>query len=163
LKLTFLFEEKLSGKNTEVGHGLSAHSLFFWKLFWKFFYVYLQLKKLINKKYFLVKKKIRLVFRKVFSFLNRKHFSEVVNNLKMSYYLLIISNLVIELLIAIYFVLNLFFSISYLRIWFDLIFILTLVLIFIIVIWFSLIIFNWIFLFIKYDPYSFDSSLFNLK
>jgi len=31
-----------------------------------------------------------------------KHFLEVVKNLEMSYYLLIISNLVLELLIAIY-------------------------------------------------------------
>jgi len=31
-----------------------------------------------------------------------KHFPEVVKNLEMSYYLLIISNLVLELLIAIY-------------------------------------------------------------
>jgi len=26
--MTFLFEEKLSGKNTEVGHGLTAHSFY---------------------------------------------------------------------------------------------------------------------------------------
>jgi hypothetical protein len=49
--------------------------------------------------------------------------------------------LILKLLIAIYFVLNLLFSISPLRIWFNLIFILTLVLIFIIVICFSLTIF----------------------
>jgi len=34
--------------------------------------------------------------------LDRKHFSEVVKNLEMSYYLLIISNLILKLLIAIY-------------------------------------------------------------
>jgi hypothetical protein len=34
--------------------------------------------------------------------LDGKHFPEVVKNLEMSYYLLIISNLVFELLIAIY-------------------------------------------------------------
>jgi hypothetical protein len=34
--------------------------------------------------------------------LDGKHFLEVVKNLKMSYYLLIISNLIFELLIAIY-------------------------------------------------------------
>jgi len=35
--------------------------------------------------------------------LGGKYFSEVVKNLEMSYYLLIISNLVLKLLIAIYF------------------------------------------------------------
>jgi hypothetical protein len=34
--------------------------------------------------------------------LGEKHFSEVVKNLEMSYYLLIISNLILKLLIAIY-------------------------------------------------------------
>jgi len=34
--------------------------------------------------------------------LDEKHFSKVVKNLKISYYLLIISNLVLKLLIAIY-------------------------------------------------------------
>jgi len=34
--------------------------------------------------------------------LGGKHFPEIVNNLEMSYYLLIISNLVLKLLIAIY-------------------------------------------------------------
>jgi len=34
--------------------------------------------------------------------LDRKHFPEVVKNLEMSYYLLIISNLILKLLIAIY-------------------------------------------------------------
>ena len=33
---------------------------------------------------------------------NGKHFPEIVNNLEISYYLLIISNLVLKLLIAIY-------------------------------------------------------------
>jgi len=51
--------------------------------------------------------------------LDGKHFPKVVKNLKISYYLLIITNLVLKLLIAIYFVLNLFFSISPLE--FDLI------------------------------------------
>jgi hypothetical protein len=35
--------------------------------------------------------------------LDGKHFPEVIKNLEMSYYLLIISNLVLKLLIAIYF------------------------------------------------------------
>jgi hypothetical protein len=44
--------------------------------------------------------------------LGEKHFPDVVKNLEMSYYLLIISNLVLKLLIAIYiyFVLNIFFQ-----------------------------------------------------
>ena len=50
--------------------------------------------------------------------LGGKHFPEVVKNLEMLYYLLIISNLVLKLLIAIYiyFVLNIVFSISSLKI-----------------------------------------------
>ena len=53
-----------------------------------------------------------------------------------------------------------FFLISPLRIWFNLIFILTLVLI----LWLSyLIIFNWNFLSIKFGPHSFDCYLFYLK
>jgi len=59
--------------------------------------------KFVNKKHFLVKEKLDLVSRKVFSFyLCGKHFPKVVKNLKMLYYLLIISNLVLKLLIAIY-------------------------------------------------------------
>jgi len=48
--------------------------------------------------------------------LGGKHFPEVVKNLEMSYYLLIISNLVLKLLIAIYIVLNIYFLISSLKI-----------------------------------------------
>jgi hypothetical protein len=48
--------------------------------------------------------------------LGEKHFPEVVKNLEMSYYLLIISNLVLKLLIAIYIVLNIYFLISSLKI-----------------------------------------------
>jgi hypothetical protein len=51
--------------------------------------------------------------------LGGKHFPEVVKNLEISYYLLIITNLILKLLIAIYFVLNLLFLISPLE--FDLI------------------------------------------
>ena len=80
--------------------------------------------------------------RKFFPFIsNKKYFSEIEKNLKIPYYLLIISNLVIKFFIFVYFILNLFFSISSLRIWFNLIFISILVLIFMIVICFSLTIF----------------------
>jgi hypothetical protein len=68
------------------------------------------LKKLINKKYFLStkntfksKKNLTWFLGKCISFiLNGKHFSKVVRNLKISYYLLIISNLILKLLIDIY-------------------------------------------------------------
>jgi len=71
-----------------------------------------------------------------FFILGGKRFPEVVKNLEMLYYLLIISNLVLKLLIAIY-ILNIFFQFHPLE--FD--FYINLVLIFIIVIYFSLIIF----------------------
>jgi hypothetical protein len=65
----------------------------------------LSLEKLVNKKYFPVKEKFDLISRKIFSFiLDGKHFLEVVENLEISYYLLIISNLILKLLIDIYFV-----------------------------------------------------------
>jgi len=68
-----------------------------------YFYICLLLKKLVNEKYFSVKEKFRLIFRKVFSFyLGGKHFLEIVKKLKMSYYLLIISNLILKLFIVIY-------------------------------------------------------------
>jgi len=59
----------------------------FQKIIFKFSCVCLLLEKLVNEKHFPV---------------NEKHFLEVVKNLEMSYYLLIISNLVLKLLIAIY-------------------------------------------------------------
>jgi len=65
------------------------------------------------KNTFQLKKNLAWFSEKCFPFiLDGKHFSKVVKNLEISYYLLIITNLVLELLIAIYFVLNLFFSIS---------------------------------------------------
>ena len=64
--------------------------------------VCLSLEKLVNGKHFPAKKKFGLIFRKVFSILDGKHFPEVVKNLEMSYYLLIISNVVLKLLITIY-------------------------------------------------------------
>jgi hypothetical protein len=94
--------------------------------------------------------------KKCFHFiLGENIFLEVVKKLKISYYLLIITNLILKFFIAIYFVLNLFFSISPLRIWFNLIFILTLILIFMIVICFSLIIFL-----LKFFIYQIWSSFF---
>jgi hypothetical protein len=81
-----------------------------WKILSKLSYVCLTLEKLVNKKHFSVKEKFGLVLKKKIPFiLSRKHFLEVVKNSKISCYLLIISNSVLNLLIAIYFVLNLFF------------------------------------------------------
>ena len=75
----------------------------FKKISSKFFCICLLLEKLVNKKYFLVKEKFSLISRKMFFFiLDGKHFPEVVKNLEISYYLLIISNLVLKLLIVIY-------------------------------------------------------------
>jgi hypothetical protein len=70
-----------------------------------------------------------------------KYFLKVVKNLEILYYFLIISNLILKLLIDIYFVWIFFLISSLLKIWFNLIFILILILIFMIVIYFSLIIF----------------------
>jgi len=69
----------------------------------KLSFVCLPLEKFANGKHFSVKEKFSLVFRKVFFFiLDGKHFLKVVKKLKISYYLLIISNLILKLLIAIY-------------------------------------------------------------
>ena len=90
----------------------------FWKVvsgkpFSRLFRIYLPLKKLDNRKHFLVKKWFP---GKCFPFiLDGKHFLKVVKNLKISYYLLIISNLVLKLIIAIY-ILNIFFLILSIRI-----------------------------------------------
>jgi len=63
------------------------------------------------------KKNLAWFPRKCFLFiLSWKHFPEVVKYLEMSYYLLIISNLVLKLLIAIYIFFEYFFSISSLQI-----------------------------------------------
>jgi hypothetical protein len=79
-------------------------------LFLKFFYIHVSLKKINQQKNF------SMVFLKIFSFYFKlKYFLKVVKNLKMSCYLLIISNLVLKLLISIYFV-WIFFSISLLKI-----------------------------------------------
>jgi len=91
-----------------------------------------------TKKIFQSKRNLTWFSWKCFPFmLDRKYFLEVVKNLEISYYLLIISNLVLKLLIVIYILFWIFvFQINLLE--FN--FILTLILIFIIVIYFSLII-----------------------
>jgi len=91
------------------------------KLFFKPSSVCLPLGKLVNRKHFFIKEKFGLISRKVFFpfILGGKHFSEVVKILKISYCLLIMSNLILKLLIAIYFVWIFFFQIHPLK--FDLI------------------------------------------
>jgi hypothetical protein len=81
----------------------------FEKLFFKFFFVCSLLKKLINekcfsvnRKHFSVKKNLTWFLEKCFPFILGGHFSKVVKKLEMSYYLLIISNSILKLLIAIY-------------------------------------------------------------
>jgi hypothetical protein len=93
--------------------------------------------------------------------LGGKHFLEVVKNLEMSYYLPIISNLILKLLIAIYnlfwiFVFQ-FYSLEFnFYVNFGLHFYNCYLL-------FTLSFFNWNFLSIKFGPYSFDCYLFYLK
>jgi len=62
------------------------------------------IRKVGQQKTLFSQRKIWLGFQKsvLLEHLGRKHFLEVVKKLEMSYYLLIISNLVIKLLIAIY-------------------------------------------------------------
>jgi hypothetical protein len=109
------------------------------------------------------KKNLTWFPEKCFPFiLGGKYFTEVARNPKISCYLLIISNLVFNLFIDIYFVLNLFSSISSLRTWFNLIFYINLVLILLIVIFISYI-FLINFLSIRFGPYSFYCYLFYLK
>ena len=134
---------RLRGFNQRVNDAKQSPRLFHEKWFSrnhfsKFSCVCLSLDKLVNGKHFPVKEKFGLIFRKVFSFyFGRKHFPKIVKNLEMSYYLLTISNLILKLLITIYFVLIFFF----IFIPQNLIFILTLVLNFMIFICFFLIIF----------------------
>jgi len=84
----------------------------FWKVnfeksFFKLSCVCLPLEKLVNEKHFPingkhfpVKENLAWFSGKCFPFiLGRKHFPEVVKNLEMSYYLLIISNLVLKLFV----------------------------------------------------------------
>jgi hypothetical protein len=71
--------------------------------YFSIFFIFVVKKKLVNKKYFPVKKNLVWFPEKYFPFiLGGKHFLKVVKNLEISYYLLIISNLILKLLIAIY-------------------------------------------------------------
>jgi hypothetical protein len=76
----------------------------FWKSLSKLSCICLSLEKLVNRKHFLVKEKFGLVSRKVFLFyVKRKTLFKSCGILEMLCYLVIISNLVLKLLIAIFF------------------------------------------------------------
>jgi len=139
----------------------------FWKVVFrkslsKLSCVYLSIGKLVNGKHFPVIEKFSLVFRKVFFFyFERKNFLEVVKNLEISYYLLIISNLVLKLLIAIYILFWIFifqfhpfkfnFYINFGPHFYNFYLL------------FPYDFFYWNFLSIKFGPHSFDCCLFYLK
>jgi len=76
----------------------------FWEIIFLIFLCLFTIRKVDQWKIHSSQKKIWLSFQEsVFlKNLDGKHFSKVVKNLKISYYLLIISNLVLKLLIAIY-------------------------------------------------------------
>jgi len=96
----------------------------FLKIILNFFYIYLLLKKLVNEKYFSIKENLVWFSEKYFPFiLGGRNFPKILKNLEMSYYLLIISTLILKLLIIIiiyiiyiYIILNIYFSISFFRI-----------------------------------------------
>jgi hypothetical protein len=132
------------------------------KPFSKLSCICLPLGKLVNGKHFPVKGKFDLVFRKVFSFyFGRKTISGSCENLEMSYYLLIISNLVLKLLITIYILFWIFFFqfhplefnfyINFSPYFYNYYLL------------FPYHFFNWNFLSIKFGPHSFDCYLFYLK
>jgi hypothetical protein len=76
----------------------------FWKITLQTFLCLFVIRKVGQRKTLYSQRKIWLGFQEnVFlKNLDGKHFPEVVKNLEMSYYLLIISNLILKLLIAIY-------------------------------------------------------------
>ena len=79
----------------------------------------LPLEKFNNRKHFPVKGKFGLVFRKMFSWkIWAENTFRKLWKIWKCHYLLIISNLIFKLLIAIYIVLNIYFSISSLKILF---------------------------------------------
>jgi hypothetical protein len=152
------------------GYIIYTKSFVSWKMIFKkwffiFFYICLLLKRLVNEKYFSVKEKFSLIFRKIFSFyFGRKTLSRSYEKIRNIILFADYVKFGPQTFDCYIFCLNIFFSISSLKIWFNFIFILTLVLIFIIVIYFfSYNFFNWNFLSIKFSSYSFDCYLFYLK
>jgi hypothetical protein len=93
--------------------------IYFLKIYFLFFLYLFVIKKIGQQKTLFSQRKIWLDFQESIFLKNLggKHFPEVVKNLKILYYLLIISNLILKLLIVIYiFILNIYFSISSLKI-----------------------------------------------
>jgi hypothetical protein len=113
-----------------------------WKLFFKLFYIWLSLEKLFDKKHFTVKGKFGLVSKKVFSFyFGCKTISRSCEKFRNIILFADYNKFGPQTFDFYIFCFEFFFSNSPLRIWFNLIFILTLVIIFMIAICFSLIIF----------------------
>ena len=124
------------------------------------FCVYLSLGKLVNRNHFPVKEKFGFQESVFLKNLGGKHFPEVVKNLKILYYLLIISNLVLKLLIVIYILFWIFIFQFHL---FKFNFYINFGLYFYNCYLFFPYFFYWNFLCIKFDPNSFDCYLFYLK
>jgi len=104
--------------------------------------VYLSLEKLVNRKHFPVKEKFGLIFRKIFSFYFR--WKTLFRSCEKFKNIILFADYIkfgLQTFDWYIFCLNIFFLISSLKFWFNLIFILTLVLIFMIFICFSLIFF----------------------
>jgi hypothetical protein len=137
---------------------------FFWNYFSIFFCICLLLKKLINEKHFSVKEKFSLVSRKVFFFYFKgKTLSRSCEKFRNIILFADYNKFGPQTFDCYIFCFD-FFSISLLRIWFILIFILTLVFIFMIVICFSLIVFLIeIFIYQIWSSIFFNCYLFYLK
>jgi len=93
--------------------------IYFLKIYFLFFLYLFVIKKIGQQKTLFSQRKIWLDFQESIFLKNLggKHFPEVVKNLKILYYLLIISNLILKLLIVIFiFILYIYFSISSLKI-----------------------------------------------
>jgi len=132
-----------------------SRKVVFWKPFFKFSVFVCHYKSWSTKNTFQSKKNLARFSRKCFPFyFGWKTLFKSCENLEVSCYLPIILNSILKLLIAIYFVLNFFFSISSLRIWF------------LYQLWF---LFLWLLiafllsLSIKFDSHSFNFYLFYLK
>jgi len=114
----------------------------FCKLFFKLSCICLSLEKLVNRKYFPVKEKFDLVFRIIFSFYFRR--KTLYRNYEKFKNVMLFADYIKfgpQTFDCYIFCFETFFSILSLRIWFNLIFITTLVFISMIIIWFSFMIF----------------------
>ena len=80
-----------------------------WNYFSKEFYIFLSLKKLVKEKTFSIKKKFSLFLNNFFFYLEHNSLSKSFKKLKLSLYLLIVTDFIFNFLIAIYLILNYFF------------------------------------------------------